>query len=38
MTTQTCRRLRGIIYTDSEKSVIDVAVDVAPYEGGVLHA
>ena len=30
--------LRGIIYTDSESSVIDVAVDVAPYEGGVLHA
>jgi transglutaminase-like putative cysteine protease len=30
--------LRGIIYTDSEKSVIDVAVDVAPYEGGMLHA
>lgn len=30
--------LRGIIYTDSENSVIDVAVDVAPYEGDVLHA
>jgi transglutaminase-like putative cysteine protease len=30
--------LRGIIYTDSERSVIDVAVDVAPYEGGMLHA
>jgi transglutaminase-like putative cysteine protease len=30
--------LRGIIYTDSESSVIDVAVDVAPYEGGVMHA
>jgi transglutaminase-like putative cysteine protease len=30
--------LRGIIYTDSESSVIDVAVDVAPHEGGVLHA
>jgi len=30
--------LRGIIYTDSEKSVIDVAVDVAPFEGGVLRA
>ena len=30
--------LRGIIYTDSEKSVIDVSVDVAPFEGGVLHA
>ncbi|AKN17405.1 transglutaminase domain-containing protein [Mycobacterium haemophilum DSM 44634] len=25
--------LRGIIYTNSEHSVIDVAVDVAPYEG-----
>jgi transglutaminase-like putative cysteine protease len=30
--------LRGIIYTDSESSVIDVAVDVAPYEGGMLRA
>jgi hypothetical protein len=30
--------LRGIIYTDSKSSVIDVAVDVAPYEGGVLRA
>ncbi len=30
--------LRGIIYTESESSVIDVAVDVAPYEGGVLRA
>jgi transglutaminase-like putative cysteine protease len=30
--------LRGIIYTDSESSVIDVAVDVAPYDGGVLGA
>lgn len=30
--------LRGIIYTDSESSVIDVAVDVAPFEGGILHA
>jgi transglutaminase-like putative cysteine protease len=30
--------LRGIIYTDSEKSVIDVSVDVAPHDGGVLHA
>jgi transglutaminase-like putative cysteine protease len=30
--------LRGIIYTDSDRSVIDVAVDVAPYQGGVLHA
>jgi transglutaminase-like putative cysteine protease len=25
--------LRGIIYTDSERSVIDVSVDVAPYDG-----
>lgn len=25
--------LRGIIYTDSERSVIDVAVDVAPFDG-----
>ncbi|MDT5185872.1 MAG: hypothetical protein QOI29_4030 [Mycobacterium sp.] len=30
--------LRGIIYTDSKKSVIKVAVDVAPFDGGVLHA
>ncbi|OBK78211.1 transglutaminase family protein [Mycobacterium sp. 1274761.0] len=30
--------LRGIIYTDSESSVIDVAVDVAPFEGETLHA
>lgn len=30
--------LRGIIYTDSESSVIDVAVDVEPFEGGILHA
>lgn len=30
--------LRGIIYTDSERSVIDVSVDVAPFEGEVLHA
>ncbi|MGN6338145.1 transglutaminase family protein [Mycobacterium sp.] len=30
--------LRGIIYTDSEHSVIDVAVDVVPFEGDVLHA
>lgn len=30
--------LRGIIYTDSESSVIDVSVDVAPYTGGVLSA
>jgi transglutaminase-like putative cysteine protease len=27
--------LRGIIYTDSESSVIDVAVDVAPHDGGM---
>jgi transglutaminase-like putative cysteine protease len=30
--------LRGIIYTDSESSVIDVSVDVAPFTGGVLNA
>jgi transglutaminase-like putative cysteine protease len=30
--------LRGIIYTESKKSVIDVAVDVVPFEGGILHA
>ena len=30
--------LRGIIYTDAGSSVIDVAVDVEPYRGGVLHA
>jgi len=30
--------LRGIIYTESEKSVIEVAVDVAPFEGGVRNA
>ncbi|OBG75285.1 hypothetical protein A5700_00130 [Mycobacterium sp. E1214] len=30
--------LRGIIYTNSERSVIDVAVDVVPFEGDVLHA
>lgn len=30
--------LRGIIYTNSEQSVIDVAVDVVPYEGDVLNA
>jgi transglutaminase-like putative cysteine protease len=30
--------LRGIIYTDSESSVIEVSVDVAPYKGGLLHA
>ncbi|HEV7359832.1 MAG TPA: transglutaminase family protein, partial [Mycobacterium sp.] len=30
--------LRGIIYTDSERSVIDVAVDVVPFEGDELYA
>jgi transglutaminase-like putative cysteine protease len=30
--------LRGIIYTDSHSSTVDVAVDVAPYQGGVLRA
>jgi transglutaminase-like putative cysteine protease len=30
--------LRGIIYTDAESSVIDVSVDVAPYEGGGFEA
>jgi transglutaminase-like putative cysteine protease len=30
--------LRGIIYTNSKSSVIDVAVDVAPYEGDELYA
>lgn len=30
--------LRGIIYTDSESSTIDVSVDVAPYEGESLDA
>jgi len=30
--------LRGIIYTNSERSVIDVAVDVVPFEGDMLHA
>jgi transglutaminase-like putative cysteine protease len=30
--------LRGIIYTDSESSVIDVSVDVEPFEGGMLRA
>lgn len=30
--------LRGIIYTDSERSVIDVSVDVEPFEGEVIHA
>jgi len=30
--------LRGIIYTDSESSIIDVSVDVAPIAGGELRA
>jgi transglutaminase-like putative cysteine protease len=30
--------LRGIIYTNSEKSTIKVAVDVVPFDGDVLHA
>ena len=30
--------LRGIIYTDSESSIIDVSVDVAPLAGGPLSA
>jgi transglutaminase-like putative cysteine protease len=30
--------LRGIIYTNSQNSVIDVAVDVEPFEGEPLHA
>ncbi len=30
--------LRGIIYTDSKSSMIDVAVDVVPYESGVVNA
>ena len=30
--------LRGIIYTNSKNSVIDVAVDVVPFEGDELHA
>ncbi|OBF61310.1 hypothetical protein A5753_18950 [Mycobacterium sp. 852002-51971_SCH5477799-a] len=30
--------LRGIIYTNSEHSAIDVAVDVVPFEGDVLYA
>lgn len=36
-TTQT-PPLRGIIYTNSENSVIDVSVDVVPFEGDALHA
>ena len=30
--------LRGIIYTDSKRSVIEVSVDVEPFEGEVIHA
>jgi transglutaminase-like putative cysteine protease len=30
--------LRGIIYTDSKHSAIDVSVDVEPFEGDVVHA
>jgi transglutaminase-like putative cysteine protease len=30
--------LRGIIYTDADSSAIDVSVDVAPCDGGVLRA
>jgi transglutaminase-like putative cysteine protease len=30
--------LRGIIYTDSDRSSIDVSVDVAPYDRGILRA
>lgn len=30
--------LRGIIYTDSEHSVIDVSVDVSPFDGDPRHA
>ncbi len=30
--------LRGVIYTDSESSVINVSVDVAPYDGSLLRA
>jgi transglutaminase-like putative cysteine protease len=30
--------LRGIIYTDSEYSVIDVSVDVSPFDGAVANA
>jgi transglutaminase-like putative cysteine protease len=30
--------LRGIIYTDSAHSAIEVSVDVAPFDGGVMHA
>lgn len=30
--------LRGIIYTDSEHSTIDVSVDVEPFEGDVVRA
>ncbi|MDT5011911.1 MAG: hypothetical protein QOH57_3528 [Mycobacterium sp.] len=30
--------LRGVIYTDSERSTIKVSVDVEPFEGDVVHA
>jgi transglutaminase-like putative cysteine protease len=30
--------LRGIIYTDSESSKIEVSVDVAPFDGGIVRA
>ena len=30
--------LRGIIYTDSKRSVIKVSVDVEPFEGEAIHA
>lgn len=30
--------LRGIVFTDSQSSVVDVAVDVAPIDGRALHA
>jgi transglutaminase-like putative cysteine protease len=30
--------LQGIIYTDSKRSVIDVSVDVEPFEGETIHA
>jgi transglutaminase-like putative cysteine protease len=30
--------LRGIIYTDSERSVIDVSVDVEPFDDRSEHA
>jgi transglutaminase-like putative cysteine protease len=30
--------LRGVIYTDSDRSTIKVSVDVEPFEGDVIHA